>query len=217
MSAFWSGHAGAHRRMLLDSAAVRVVCALWSGHACSAAAGCCCQSAGAGVAAGGGCKMSMAVWVPGHDGDYVYAVAKKTRAPGCHHVFSLLGLYAGVILSMLSMVHGESGESIANTLRFGGILPAFGVAMSKIWNQQLHAIGFAMEHHPCTKEIHGESVQSNIRRTADLAVWESHVLNFDQNCIWMFQHVLATATYVQIPGSSFAARCFHGAFDSIRV
>ena len=42
-----------------------------------AATGCCCQSTvcamklGAGVAAGGGCEMSMAVWA---DGGYVYAV-----------------------------------------------------------------------------------------------------------------------------------------------
>ena len=37
--------------------------------------GCCCQSAG--VAAGGGCGMSMAVWTLGPDGDDIDAVAKK--------------------------------------------------------------------------------------------------------------------------------------------
>ena len=37
--------------------------------------GCCCQSAG--VAAGGGCGMSMAVWTLGPDGDDIDPVAKK--------------------------------------------------------------------------------------------------------------------------------------------
>ena len=41
----------------------------------NASSGCCCQSAG--VAAGGGCGMSMAVWTLGPDGDDIDAVAKK--------------------------------------------------------------------------------------------------------------------------------------------
>ena len=62
----------------------------------NASSGCCCQSAG--VAAGGGCGMSMAVWTLGPDGDDIDAVAKKRRGLGCHQKQMFLsGVYAGVL------------------------------------------------------------------------------------------------------------------------
>ena len=51
---------------------------------------------GAGVAARGGCEMSMGVWALGPDRDDVYAVAKNQQTN-----LLLSGVYSGVIYTQL--------------------------------------------------------------------------------------------------------------------
>lgn len=65
-----AGAAGCCYRMLLQGAGVRVLCALWVSLQ--------------GVAA-------RSLW-QGHDGDYVYAVAKKGRFVATKNIFCYLGL-----------------------------------------------------------------------------------------------------------------------------
>eukprot|EP00435_Cladocopium_sp_Y103_P066141 s225_g28.t1 len=63
--------------VLLEGAAVRVLCALWSWLAGAAARAWLLWNLGVGAAAGGRCEMFMAVWALGPHGDYVDGVSKK--------------------------------------------------------------------------------------------------------------------------------------------